>query len=1807
MANSQIDYSKSGQSNNVKKYNKHQLLRKLRNISQKDFTKLNNALFDEEAKYDEHMINKANDLLMMLDDASIDYQLVARNDGGGILAKTKGLAGNKIIITVATKDTLKYNKAQKEYQMRSSEGLVGNVSANGYSYYMDNRTELHKAMLKYIKQNNVQKGMDEWKQLWNKFYNDERYLDHKDNRMSYMIKGLTGQLPVKAVYNYGNRRSDVGYDHTYTILDEYNRPVVKFYRRKDQNEVREDNLPYVDNYIEMKKDGVENLANTPLKQMVIDTNELISDMKDENDVITRDINGISESDTYESIEVKDEKLSGINLDTLLAFHSRSDISKAIAYELRENPEFDLNNPEIIGETGLKDLLMEETAGINANLVQPEDLGETEYQQRRYRQVAEHTKYLLERQGMENVEVNYDADHVIHWTGNAKQYSKDEKGIIDIERQGEIGQIFIPDENGLVRTQFKTLNGSEDRNYNMVMGYVGYYKSNSSETTIAPETISIMDNDENIYEVVASRDANGDLVPYRTPKGTFVRPERLPEEKLNEFNQKVEVYNAKHPEQPAQFIATKEVQRTLRDRLRFKGYDQSLNQQLESLISKQALQDYEYSVDNTSLNKLYHGDVYGMRISDKNKEKENIVKTYQNRIKFDESVLDLNPSELDASFDDENGEEYTGEDKSYRFNIRELDGIFDRSLSSDGANLGLVRYFNKGNQVLNTGEVVQTTDGIVGSALIKDDLPFTEGDPGDRSMMAGNQYMKARNVEQANVAYITYKGYTFEDGSVISEKFAREQGAIVNGYDENGDPIPLEVGDKISDLHGNKSTISYVASENDDVFKENPNLDVIMNPHSVPSRLNTGLVLEMQNSGEETPVYHNGERIASSAPLNVVITDITARDKTKTYSDEYDENGQLVEKSLREGRLFGNQLAWVANGLELDNTMKEVYGSNIKSFEKLKAYLNVTGLDIDEDTAIILSNGYNNGKTKPPENIREVEIQESIELPQEGGFMELPIEVELPSGIKTRYLNVLPEKYRKTQELYDGDRMYHEYSTGYSKIAKSALAYDEIEDKYKVKLQNKFEDLEGQDLTQIDLNDDKQLNDLRNSLTNQDDIKEFDKHMKNMKTDYSKQELQLQSSVDALTSSIIDEKLGGRSTLKEKQDKYGDIELTRSKNNHAVKQSIIKREIMSKQVPNSVTSVVTAYPNVDIDTIKVSPEIYDKLNLKNEDDRALLWRDPILHDGSMRSFKIEKDNQIVGVGINPLVTESFGMDFDGDTVGVYAPKTKEAQQEIKEKASIENNLLDRTSKEFTGNIGMDFVSSAYKQGYVRDNNNEITQGPLKGRENEIKNSDGEFIKPKDQLQFMLNEMAHQDDGAKKINQLWKDVVVSDKNIASSRIEFSNREDLKDSLMHMARIGAKGKPDNIMDSKVEENMKKFEQENQRPITYLERMENPEKYLSEQSTVMDYYDRGKEMYEHKSQFDNDKNNEHHRAYEQLYKPYKTVTMENGEEKVVRNKGSLGYDQDKTRMAQAGKTDLTGLAGAKSQTLVSLMYDKPEGAIAAMEVTEPLTQATLKLKHDPNKTPEIQKLLTDFDDMLNKGGYTKDQFTNDFKEMYNNVGLDVRDEHLHQVFDTLSQQDGDGITRTQPVQEVIEEKMPPLMKANLYGYDAMKENATGLVKTSQIDKYQYVDRILDVNGKWQDKDPNKDNQYEYGNMKVLKELSLGRDANQGDRLKTLNSGDKTSLHIPEDLDKVTISSRKEIADQFAKDNELGKYRDNTSKEGNKEAQSKSNQYETYAPSRQEQFNTNPKVQSINAKQFNSDEFDNLKTKNDKGFELEM
>ena len=1745
MAKSQIDLSREGGKNGTKKFNKNQLVRKLGNLNKREVGKLSIELYDNEALYDERTIESANQLLDLLNDSGINYKLIARSDGGGILAKTQGLGGNSLIITVAPKDTVQYNYKQQKNQLRDSSRYVGNINANGKNYYVDRKSEMQKSMEKYIKQNKIQKGSPEWKKLWREYFNDDRVQKFDNQKMEYIIKGLTGQLPVKTVYNKGLKRTDNKYDHAHTILDEMGRPIVNFYRMKKSAELEDFDMGFVDNYMMMKEEGVKNLESTPLLQMIKETNQEIQDKQNEAGEVTREAKGFEETTVMTPITVEGEKLNGLNLDTLLEFHDRQDIAKAIAYEIRHNPEFSMNNPTFVAEPGLKDLLMEETAGVDAEKVEPVTLGKNEYHAQKYQAILDQTQMLLERQGIENVDVYFDTDHVMHWTGQAQMYDKESESVQQFEKSGQIGQIFLPDERGLIETNFKTIEGSEDRNYNMVVGYRAYYTSNSEDKALKPQTVVLQDNKGNAYEVVATntKDENGNYIPFRTKKGKYLRPERLPEEELIKINKKIDEFNQNNPNKQVASIGTVEVEKSLRNRLRFRGYEQSLNQQLESIVSKQALQqENDLSLDNTGLNKLYHGDVYGMRISDKNIENDAIVETYKNRVKFEDDVLYLSNRELDSDFDNENDSEYEGDDYSHRFNIKELDGIFDRSLSSDGANLGLVRYFNKNTKVLETGEVVPTPLGVSGRAKIFDDVPFSEADPGDRAMMAGNQVMKSRNVSKAQVALMTYKGYTFEDGSVVSERFAEEQGAIVNGYDEDGKPIPLEVGDKISDMHGNKSTISYVASPEDEVFKENPDLDVIMNPHSIPSRMNTGVVLEMQHNGDAQPVLYENERVADAGKLNVVITNITAKDKTKTYENEYDAEGNLTLQSTRKGRSFGVQEAWVANALELNETMKEIYGNNVQPFEKLKSYMNVTGLDFDENTNMILSNGYNSGKQVPPESIKKVELSTALDLPSEGGYMELPIEVDLPSGMKTKYLNVMPEKFRETQTLYDGERMYHEYSSAYSRISKSALEYDEIEDRYKVQLQDKFEHIENQDLSQIDLKNEEQRQALRKELSNKEDIQEFQRAVSSMDKEHKEQAKKLQGNVNALTSRIIEDKLGGRSHLKETLDEYGDRHMSRNKDSQAVKRSIIKGEIMGKQVPNSVTSVVTAEPNVDIDTIKVSEDIYNKLDLKSADQQVLLWRDPALHDGSMRSFKVEKDENLVGVGINPLVTESFGMDFDGDTVGVYAPKSKEAQNELKEKASIEKNLLDATSKEFSGNIGMDFVAGAYKEGYIYDENNTIEQGPLLNREHELVDNDGKTLSPKDQLQFMLNEMAHQENGANKINELWKDVVTTNKNIAASKVDFKDRESFKDSVMHMAKIGAKGKPNGIENQDIEKNKQDFEAQNGRKITYLERMQDPEKYIANSSTVMDYYDRGLEMHEAKTRMLNG-DKQGYADYQALYNPYTTVELENGEKDQVRNLGSLAYDQDKTRMAQSGKTDLTGLAGAKSQTLVSLMYDKENGAMAAMEVTEPLTQATLKLKHDPALTPEIKALMSDYDDMLNKGGYTKEEFTNDFKEMYDKVGLDVRDEHLHEVFATLSEKDEQGIERTTPIQDKIEKDMSPLLKANLYGYDAMKESASGIEKRTELDNKQYETMTLNRNNEWELKDTSSSNK-NYGNMGELKAIALGKTKVEDAQFNNFKQGPKSAMHIPAKLNTITISNREKIAEKFAKENECGMYK---------------------------------------------------------------
>lgn len=1674
-----------------KSMTKEEFLRSCVGIGDK---KLYRLLADiNDVSFNRDTLRRTNELFNFLKDNGLQYDVVARADGNGFLANVKGIGGSTLQVTAAQAD-----RQGRDGEIIRNNKHVGNIFTNGRSYYSVNRES-------------SRVGQTGVKPLPNSYD---------------MIKVMAGVGDYRVVMEQpkseGNKAKT---DLFYQVYDANNNKLGSFSRRSNfnnQNELDEEAL------LDDPNEGL-----SPLNALVADANREMELLRDEDNIIIRNNGGVTETlEDMTNIEITDEKtLAGLDLRKLRDFFDRRTIADAIAKEAEINPDFDLSSDDILPAydpddpeaNGLKDLLAEQLAGVNAKRVTPKELAKDarnpEALEQRYQHVLDDINLQLERLNVKDADYYFDEDHVIHWSGNLDGQEID----------GQIGQVFLPDEN-VIDTKFKTVLDNSDRNYHMVPGYRAYYMNREYET-IVPKTDKYGNVLRENGEIYKNKDENGVFrtftkdeltgeslishmrrvdknknfsqidveVKYKSIpvvdtvfdpntktnvianinnepfvfNGKTIRlddPSQFPPERIENMIQAVERENRNGANIVKPSIGSKEP--TLRDSLRLRGFDQGLDQQIHGVLQKQVLQNDTDTRDNTSLNKLYHGDIYASRIPNEKLNDKVIIDTLAHRVRFENDVMQMTPKEIDAPvmYDktgqvarNKKGDVIHDQFSTHRHNLRAFNDIFDPRLSSDGQALGLVRYLNSDVSVSKDGIPMPQACNSLSNAPIYDQMPFWYADPSDRSMMAGNQVLKSQSIKESRVALMTYMGYTFEDGSVVSQRYA----------DDNN----LVIGDKISDNHGNKSTISYIANDVDDpLFKQNPDLDVIMNPHSIVSRSNTGVVLEMQQHKDGVePVTLNGDEVGEMGTLQVIKTNITAESKTHVYNGD----------SPRKGRSFGVQEAWVAQGLGLDGVLEEVYGSNQRSFDQLREYLNVTGIDMDENGVFYsLDNKARiNDFRKAQSGNRELthinpsidyNEETGIELPDDGGIIDLPVSIDTPTGHKMNSIYLLSERNRKTQDMFDGSMMKHDYTKAYIDIIEASN-----------RLQNTIDENFGSlyedkaDLSKIDFNDPDQRKDALDRIEDPN-VRE------SVEQQINKDSTTIQNKANQLTTRVINDRLGGHVTKNTVKDKFGQPKLDENGNpivkqysdSELIKKSVIKKDIMGKQVPHSATSIVTADPTVDLNKIKVSEAIYDKMALKDpENDKVLLWRDPALHDGSMRAFSIEKDENITGVSINPLVTQSFGMDFDGDTVGLYAPKSKEAQQDLREKAAIEKHLINRVTKEFDGNLSMDFVSGPLKTGYVSefskkttgeltDKPKKIKVGPLVGREEELKG-----MEPKQQLEFMMTELAQKEDGWKEINDIWMDSVASRKNIGASNVGLSSREKFRDSLLRQAEIGAKGKTNAVLSSADE-----YFEKNHSNLKFGERLNyidpNTGK-LSEQSidlreqesTVMNYYDRGTHIHELKEKLENKdlpkKEKDSVKAQLQYYMtPERPIKDKNGqfvydevgktkdgkpkyEKRMIPNYGSLALDENNTRKAQGGKTDLTGQAGAKSQKAVGAMYDT-DYMLSAMSVTEPLTQATLKLKKDPKMTPYISSMLIDYNRMLDEGGKTNEEYKDAMHELYdgdkyNNLGLKLNDDDLDKMHEVLSENNPHG--RTDRIDAVIDRKASPLMKANLYGFDSIKD----------------------------------------------------------------------------------------------------------------------------------------------------------------------
>jgi len=108
---------------------------------------------------------------------------------------------------------------------------------------------------------------------------------------------------------------------------------------------------------------------------------------------------------------------------------------------------------------------------------------------------------------------------------------------------------------------------------------------------------------------------------------------------------------------------------------------------------------------------------------------------------------------------------------------------------------------------------------------------------------------------------------------------------------------------------------------------------------------------------------------------------------------------------------------------------------------------------------------------------------------------------------------------------------------------------------------------------------------------------------------------------------------------------------------------------------------------------ISPEMIYKMNKVISKYPVLINRQPTLHNLNIQAFypKITMDSVI---HFQPLVTSGFNADYDGDTVAVHVPVSRDACDESKQMLAS-NNIISKADGSITVNVSQDIALGIYK--------------------------------------------------------------------------------------------------------------------------------------------------------------------------------------------------------------------------------------------------------------------------------------------------------------------------------------------------------------------------------------------------------------------------------------------------------------------------------------------------------------------------------
>ncbi|MFD2794651.1 hypothetical protein ACFS27_13925 [Promicromonospora vindobonensis] len=589
---------------------------------------------------------------------------------------------------------------------------------------------------------------------------------------------------------------------------------------------------------------------------------------------------------------------------------------------------------------------------------------------------------------------------------------------------------------------------------------------------------------------------------------------------------------------------------------------------------------------------------------------------------------------------------TGKDRN---NVAAPGGYFDPVMTGGATNQGIVRYLTQDATVAPDGSIrpgdPQTVTGSRAPLMSRPELETLRYDPFDRQQMTASTIMQSSQVTRpTGTALMTFGGWTADDPIVVSSHFAQDHQIRGAG----GQLRDLVVGDKISDLHGNKGVVSLVVDREmlpheareqgieQEVawFRANADLDVVMSPFSLISRRNAGSARELMNGRVAGLFTPDGDyKRGALGEMRFVVTHMAVDEKTKIYDEAQLRAGR--------GRKASSQLAWALQAQGCPAIMREFYEHNSGAEANLREYLLVVGMDMEADGTLRVIGQAESIDERPERHLIAMpELQRTQPRAQgqrpglnttamrksfgeligdRGGDMEIPFPLKYPTGEETETVSatswrlpVMSSHLRSAQEFDDGASVTHDYTRSYQDVFVEACRYRYM-----------AEQLEGQDLPP------QKRAEVRRAM--------------------GESVSRAQRAFEAITTDVRSRVLTG-------------------------KHNVFKTGLMSSRLSDSATMVWTADPRLDVDQVALSSVKAAQLGLA-EGDHALVWRDPVLRDAGVRYMRVAIDDRLTGAAINPVMDQCFDGDFDGDAVAVVRLHSEAAKAEAMDRLSVPANLLE----------------------------------------------------------------------------------------------------------------------------------------------------------------------------------------------------------------------------------------------------------------------------------------------------------------------------------------------------------------------------------------------------------------------------------------------------------------------------------------------------------------------------------------------------